>query len=82
MRAVARCFRRNQPALSQIDFATEAGLILEWVLATRPVIDTDHGRITNATGVPRVRFILISEARRRDGLSRGNEVRLARSLRP
>ncbi len=65
-----------------IAFVTEAGFIREWVLATRPVIDTDHSGITIATYVPCARFI----PTRRDNLdlllSRGNEVWLSRQLLP
>ena len=65
-----------------IAFVKEAGLRLEWVLATRHVIDTDHGGITNATRVPCRPLISIRREGPAADLSRGNEVRLSRQFRP
>lgn len=56
------------------EFSEEAGLILEWDLATRHVIDTDHIRITNATRVPCLQLKQIPRNGLEVRLSRGNEV--------
>ena len=78
-------FQQTAPPIRRvrrIAFVTEAGFIREWVLATRPVIDTDHSGITIATCVPCARFIPIRRDNLARSLSRGNEVWLSRQLLP